>query len=236
MLGSRARARAPSAVSVLAESGDELETVGRVGDLGRGEEIYAVRFVGEVGFVVTFEQTDPLYALDLSDPADPRVTGELKIPGYSAYLHPVGGELLLGIGQSGTDSGQVTGSQASLFDVGDLSDPQRVDKLELARGQWSSSAAEFDHHAFAYVPDRELALVPVSSYGGERFGGAVAVGVGAGGELEELARFEDGHGYRGQIERMLVSGDNLVTVSQQGISIRDLDGFERTGSASFASD
>jgi hypothetical protein len=109
-----------------------------------------------------------------------------------------------------------------------------VDKLDLARGQWSSSAAEFDHHAFAYVPDRELALVPVSSYGGGRFGGAVAVGVRADVGLEEVARFEDG-GYRGQIERMLVSGDNLVTVSEQGISIRDLDGFERTGSASFAS-
>ena len=177
-----------SAVSVLAESGDELETVGRVGGLGRGEDIYAVRFVGEVGFVITFEQTDPLYALDLSDPADPRMTGELKIPGYSAYLHPVGGELLLGIGQSGTDSGQVTGSQASLFDVGDLADPQRVDKLDLARGQWSSSAAEFDHHAFAYVPDRELALVPVQLLRrgalrrrrrGERRGGRRARGAGS---------------------------------------------------------
>ena len=79
----------------------QLVQRGQVGGLGRGERIYAVRFIGDVGYVVTFRQTDPLYTVDLADPDRPRVVGELKIPGYSAYLHPVGDDLLLGVGPGG---------------------------------------------------------------------------------------------------------------------------------------
>ncbi|MGE0796572.1 MAG: beta-propeller domain-containing protein, partial [Acidimicrobiia bacterium] len=85
-----------SFVTVLTDDGETLRQVGQVGGLGRDEQIYAVRFLGDKGYVVTFRRTDPLYVLDLSDPASPRVTGELKIPGYSAYLHPLEGDLLIG--------------------------------------------------------------------------------------------------------------------------------------------
>ena len=77
---------------MLAEQSGKLEEVGMVDGLGRGEQIYSVRFLGSRGYVVTFRQTDPLYSLDLSDPAKPRVTGELKINGYSAHLQPVEAE------------------------------------------------------------------------------------------------------------------------------------------------
>ncbi|MGI8461495.1 MAG: beta-propeller domain-containing protein, partial [Solirubrobacterales bacterium] len=77
-----------SFVTVLGEVGDKLAEVGQVGGLGRGEQIYAVRFIGDVAYVVTFRQVDPLYTVDLSTPTDPTVLGELKVPGYSAYLHP----------------------------------------------------------------------------------------------------------------------------------------------------
>ena len=89
-----------SAVRVLRADGNELTQIGMVDGLGDNEQIYAVRFLGTQGYVVTFRQTDPLYVIDLSDPTAPAVTGELKIPGYSAYLHPVGDGLLLGVGQS----------------------------------------------------------------------------------------------------------------------------------------
>ena len=88
-----------SFVTVLGVDGERLRELGSVGGLGKGEDIYAVRFIGDQGYVVTFRQVDPLYVVDLSDPAAPRVAGELKIPGYSAYLHPVGPGLLLGVGQ-----------------------------------------------------------------------------------------------------------------------------------------
>ena len=86
--------------------------VGSVGGLGRGERIYAVRYIGDTGFVVTFRQVDPLYTLDLSDPKAPRVAGELKVPGYSAYLHPLGDGLLLGVGQDATEQGRADGRAA----------------------------------------------------------------------------------------------------------------------------
>lgn len=89
-----------SAVTVLRQRGTALEQVGRVGGLGRGERIYAVRFIADAGYLVTFRQIDPLYTLDLREPERPRVVGELKIPGYSAYLHPIGDGLLLGVGRA----------------------------------------------------------------------------------------------------------------------------------------
>ena len=93
-------------VTTLREQDGELRQLGQVGGLGRedNESIHAVRFIEERGYVVTFRQTDPLYVLDLRNAAAPKVVGELKIPGYSGYLHPIGENLLLGVGQSGLDS------------------------------------------------------------------------------------------------------------------------------------
>ena len=107
-----------------------------------------MRFLGDVGYVVTFRQTDPLYTLDLSDPARPRVVGELKIPGYSAYLHPVGDGLLLGIGQDATDDGRAhrrPGLALRRVRPG----PARAACDQAALGQ-GSSAVEYDHHAFLW--------------------------------------------------------------------------------------
>lgn len=206
-----------SLVTVLGEDDGRLKQVGRVGGLGRGEEIFAVRFIGDVGYVVTFEQTDPLYTIDLSDPSNPETTGELKIPGYSAYLHPVADGTLLGIGQAGTEDGSLTGAQASLFDVADLSDPTRTDTLDLDQGRYGSASTEWDHHAFLYSPEQSLAVVPVMSYAGRvSKPEAVAVRVDPEGGLEEVGRLEHD---RGAIERILVVGDNLVTLSRGGVEL-----------------
>ena len=99
------RAATDSVVTVLAEEGDGYRTVGSVDGLGRGEQVRAVRWFGDTAAVVTFRQTDPLYTLDLSDPTAPRVLGELKVPGYSAYLHPLG-DGMLARGGSGRDHGR----------------------------------------------------------------------------------------------------------------------------------
>ena len=211
-----------SGVTVLAERDGELETVGALDGLGRGEEIFGVRFVGEAGYVVTFEQTDPLYALDLSSPEEPELTGELKIPGYSAYLHPVADGRLLGIGQSGTQDGMLTGAQASLFDVSDAGAPQRMDTLDLVDRRYGTAAAEWDHHAFLYSPENALAVVPVTSF--ERGGSqAIAMRVDPAGRLTELARLDDG---KGEILRTIVAGDRLVTVSAGGVGSRALETLE----------
>ena len=114
---------AESYVTTLRLAGGNLVQAGRVGGLGKGERVYSVRFVGDTGYVVTFRQIDPLYTLDLSQPERPRVLGELKIPGYSAYLHPIGEDLLLGVGQDADDDGRALGTQLSIFDVSDLRKP-----------------------------------------------------------------------------------------------------------------
>jgi hypothetical protein len=147
-----------SAVYVLEQSGDQLVIVGKAGGLGAGEQIYAVRFIGPVGYVVTFRQMDPLYTLDLSDPAQPRVVGQLELSGYSAYLYPVDATHLIGIGQDANAFGQTTGTQISLFDVSDPAAPVRLAAYDL---QFAHSEAEFDPHAFLYWPASRLLVVPV---------------------------------------------------------------------------
>ncbi|MGH2898369.1 MAG: beta-propeller domain-containing protein, partial [Solirubrobacteraceae bacterium] len=188
-----------SFVTVLAEHGRRLETLGRAEGLGRGERIYAVRFAGDRGYVVTFRQVDPLYVLDLSRKTDPRVAGELKILGYSAYLHPISDDLLLGVGQDASAEGRTLGTQLSLFDVSDARRPVR--RAQVSLGADSSSSAEFDPHAFLFWQPTSLAVVPLSSYGdaGPEFEGAVGFRVGAAG-IGEAGRIthpaEPGSTYR----------------------------------------
>ncbi|MDX6739083.1 beta-propeller domain-containing protein [Actinocorallia sp. A-T 12471] len=146
-----------SSVHTLKIDGPELTTVGSVEGLGKGERIYSVRFIGDRGYVVTFKQTDPLYTLDLSDPAKPRSLGELKITGYSAYLHPTDEGRLLGIGQEATKQGRTRGFQASLFDVsGDA--PTRLSQLHLPKT--AAAVAEYDAHGFLYWPQTGLTVLP----------------------------------------------------------------------------
>jgi Beta propeller domain len=176
-----------SHVTVLAPSDGALVEVGRVSGLGRGETIQSVRFMGGVGYVVTFEQTDPLYTLDLADPAAPVVAGELKILGFSAYLHPVGDGRLLGVGQDATEEGRQLGTQIALFDVRDPAAPTRLAQAVIPE---SSSAAEWDHHAFLWWAPSGLAAVPVSAYAvGGSFDGLVGFGVDVeGGTVGEIGR------------------------------------------------
>jgi Beta propeller domain len=211
-----------SFVTVMSVDGGRLIKVGRVGGLGRGEQIYAVRFIGDVGYVVTFRQVDPLYTVDLSTPAEPKVLGELKIRGYSAYLHPVGEDLLLGVGQDATGRGRQLGTQLSLFDVSDLRNPTRLHQLTLPEG---SSEVEYDHLAFLYWPATGLAVLPLQRWNqDEGFVGAAGFRVDRAG-ITDLGRLSHPvkTEWRGQIRRSLVVGDRLFTVSEAGILASPLD-------------
>ena len=203
-----------SALTTLRQQAGALVQAGHVGGLGKGERVYAVRFVGDVGYVVTFRQIDPLYTVDLADPDRPRVLGELKIPGYSAYLHPVGEDLLLGVGQDATEEGRPTGTQLSLFDVSDLRRPTRLHKQSLGLG-WS--AAESDHHAFLYWPRTGLVVVP---FGQEAAAFRVgrARGITEAGRVDHAGAPSTGIG----ILRSLVVRDTLLTVSSAGVKSNSL--------------
>ena len=218
------RSASSSSVYTLVRKGEALSVIGEVGGLGRTERIHSVRFLGDIGYVVTFRQTDPLYVLNLSDPSAPKLTGELKIPGYSAYLHPIDDAMLLGLGQDATTAGRRLGSQLSVFDVADASAPQRIASLDLAA--WGSEA-ENDHHAFLYWKPTRQAIIPTYSTDGR--GGAVVVTVSAGGSLAEDGRVSFGD----QVRRSMVVAGRLVLLGETGLGIHSLETLQRTGSVSF---
>lgn len=221
------QAPSSSSVIVLEERENGLVQVGRVNGLGIGERIYAVRYFGDMATVVTFRQTDPLYVLDLSDPAAPKKTGELKIPGFSTYLHPVGDDLLLGVGQDADAQGRVTGMQVSLFDLSDRTAPTQVDRLPLGQG-WTPAADE--SRAFGYDVARRTALLPLSEWDGRgSWFGALGVRV-EGRTLVEAGRMEV---QAAQPERVLHDDDRIYAVSQLGVVAGDPDRFTRTGSLDF---
>ncbi|MFF5217799.1 beta-propeller domain-containing protein [Micromonospora sp. NPDC000442] len=206
-----------SAVRVLRRDDGALVPVGVVGGLGRGERIYSVRYLGPVAYVVTFRQTDPLYALDLADPTAPRVTGELKITGYSAYLHPLPEERLLGVGQEADRQGRTKGVQVSLFDVRDPGRPDRLDQWHLPGG-WSH--AEHDPHAFLYRPDTGLVALPVDA--GVRLLRVSDDTISEIGEVTHPVGSDHGRRQWGPpVRRSLMVGDVLWTVSEAGLRATD---------------
>jgi uncharacterized secreted protein with C-terminal beta-propeller domain len=200
---------ASSSVTVLADDHGLLHPVGSVEGLGKGQRIYAVRFAGPVGYVVTFRQTDPLYTLDLHDPANPAVTGQLELTGYSAYLHPVGAGRLIGVGQASTEQGRNLGVQVSLFDVADPGRPARLARYDLPGS--GHSLAEFDPHAFLFWPATGLLVIPLRT-------GALALRVTDTG----LAKAGDLHPAGGMLLRSLVVGTTLWTLTPGGLAAADL--------------
>ena len=223
-----------SAVYELTTSAPVMRIAGIVAGLGSMERIYAVRFIGPVGYVVTFRQTDPLYTLDLSDPAHPQVVGALALTGYSAYLHPVSTTRLIGVGQNADSAGHVLGAQVSLFDVSDLAKPSRLATYALAS---SVPAAGMDPHAFLYWPADQLVVVPIQENGGSAVPagatqqpvqvpqpGALVLRI-SGTSLTRAGFISppQSSGYDGSsIERSLVIGQTLWTISPGGVLASDL--------------
>jgi uncharacterized secreted protein with C-terminal beta-propeller domain len=228
--GERTGKTSSMVVKLEERSGDLVET-GRVGGLGKTEQIRAVRYFGDIAAVVTFRQTDPLYLLDLS--GKPRVLGELKVPGFSTYLHPIGDGLLLGIGQDANQDGMITGMQASVFDISDLSNPSLVDRLRLGNGY---TPALDDSRAFTYDPSRRLATFGFSTYNEtsttkNEESSALGITVGKNGQLHEAGRMPMQSG--AWMARVLVDSTNLYAVGETGVVAGNADTMQRTGSVRF---
>lgn len=143
----------------------DLKIVGSIENLAEGERIYSVRFMQGRAYMVTFKQTDPLFVIDLKDPAAPKVLGKLKIPGYSNYLHPYDQDTLIGLGRDTKENewGGVTnlGIKLSLFDVSDVESPKEIDTYIIGDSSTSSIALN-DHKAFLFSKDKNLLVIPVT--------------------------------------------------------------------------
>jgi uncharacterized secreted protein with C-terminal beta-propeller domain len=214
-----------------------MNVVGRLENLAPGERIYSARFMGDRAYLVTFVRMDPLFVIDLSDPANPRVLGELKIPGVSEYLHPYDETHIIGVGQNTQETdGRVRfkGLKISLFDVSDVTNPQEVANYELGdRGTYSE--ALYDHKAFLFSKEKNLLVIPVSLYEektGQMWGdfvwqGAYAfnidlTGISVKGRVTHANSTDK---WSNNIRRSLYMDDVLYTVSDGKIAANSLSDF-----------
>jgi len=172
-----------------------LRIVGSTLGFGENESIYGVRFLGDRGFVVTFRQIDPLFAFDLSIPEDPRLVGELEMPGVSTYIHPLDENHLLTIGFDGDNSRLNGNFRLQIFDVRNLDDPRLVHSYVPTFGAegFGWTQATFDHLAFNYFADAGTLTVPVQYYASnwdEHFSGFIAFSVDVDSGFAELGRLD----------------------------------------------
>jgi uncharacterized secreted protein with C-terminal beta-propeller domain len=197
-------------VYVLAE---DLDIVGYVQGMGLDEQIYSVRFMGEMGYVVTFKQIDPFYVLNLSDPKNPEIKGELKIPGFSSYLHPLQKDIILGVGE---EKGKV---KVALFDVSDPTNPQEKDKYIMS-SYWSEIAS--NHHAFLQDEKYQVFFIPTNK-GGNIFSYA-------GDEIELVKSIAANH-----VKRALFIDDYLYIIGMEEIVVLEEGSWEEIKSIDLSS-
>jgi inhibitor of cysteine peptidase len=224
-----------------------MKTIGKLENLAKDESIYSTRFVGDRLYMVTFKRMDPLFVIDLSSPTSPKVLGQLKIPGFSDYLHPYDATHIIGIGKETEENSwggvSVGGVKLALFDVSDVSNPKQLDSYTIG-GPGSDSEALQDHKAFLFDKEKNLLVIPVRDvkeqnkyepmYGYYRdsvwqgayvFGVTPKDGFDLKGKITHMEGFEQAYyyGYGGNaVRRALYMGDVLYTVSGKKILMNDL--------------
>jgi len=167
--GSRFKNNLDNMVVAIKENNKELEQIGYLNNLGKtGESIKSVRFIKDKAFLVTFKRTDPFYTIDLSDASNPKKVGELHIPGFSTYLHDIGGGQILALGNDADKDGRVTGMQIQLFDVSDFTKPTVLDKYVFDKTHYSS--ALYQHKAFTYRASDNKFAMQINSYKSNFYG------------------------------------------------------------------
>ena len=222
-----------------------MKTVGSLKYIAPDEKIYSTRFIGDRLYMVTFKRIDPLFVIDLSDPANPGILGKLKIPGYSDYLHPYDKDHIIGLGKETemNDWGGVStsGLKLALFDVSDVNHPKEVDHVEIGDAG-SDSAALRDHKAFLFSREKDLLVIPVravqkvllkgdySPYTQKVWQGAYAFSISPSkgftlrGKVTHSSEDSSGYywGSRDAVKRSLYIGDVLYTLSSAEIIATDL--------------
>ncbi|MBN8201288.1 beta-propeller domain-containing protein [Bacillus sp. NTK034] len=230
-----------------------LKQIGQLEDLARGERIYSARFMNDRIYMVTFKETDPLFVIDGSDPKKPSVLGELKIPGFSNYLHPLDENHLIGFGyDTKITGGKGTGSQPvittdgvkiSLFDVSNTNKPVEKD-TEIIGGRGTYSPLNYDHKALLIHKKKNLYGFPISIYQNKEgsqfestfdFQGALVYKITAQSGIElqskithqtENAIYEE---WEETIERLIYIGDHIYSISPKKVDAYHIDGFKKAG-------
>ena len=223
-------------LTILEQKENQLSEVGVIDNIAPSERIYSMRYDKEKAYMVTFRETDPLFTFDLSDPRNPKILGELKVDGFSTYIHLFGenNNRLLTIGRSATTRGWITGNQLQIFDVSDLKNPRQVSVYELG---FVESEAVYDHHAFTYYAPRNTLVIPYGSY-------TCTFGINGGCYYESGSKVFDVSNDRLSLtktlmlnapdadysshylsKRNVIIGDRLYLTAQNRVLVADLDSF-----------
>ncbi len=212
----------------------DLKILGELDSLAEGEQIYSTRFIDNRLYMVTFRQVDPFFVIDLSDPENPKELGQLKIPGFSRYLHPYDKDTIIGIGQDATETGRALGLKISLFDVSDVQKPKEVAKY-VTESRYSGSTALYEHKAFLFSKEKDLLVIPAYSYDGRdsssSYNGAFVFNISKDDiNLRGLIDHSMGTSnmyWQAMVERSLYIEDELYTKSKDLLRINKLDTLEK---------
>jgi uncharacterized secreted protein with C-terminal beta-propeller domain len=206
-----------------------LKVLDRLEGLAEDERIYSTRFIGDKLYMVTFKQIDPFFVIDLSNPEDIKELGQLKIPGFSKYLHPYDESTIIGIGKDATDSGRTKGLKVSLFDVSDVSNPKEIASY-ISEERYAESTALYEHKAFLFSKEKNLLVIPSYNYNyqesSENYNGALVFDIRKDSiTLRGLIDHSQGteRYYQPSVERSLYIEDLLYTKSLGLLRINALD-------------
>jgi hypothetical protein len=223
------KATSENRITTLRVDGTELKQVGALAGLAPGETVRAVRYIGDIAYVVTaVEFKDPLFVVDVKDAANPRLLGELHIPGFSTYVHPLGANHLLTIGQDQAGWEGSSNIALQIFDVTDPKTPKSAHKFVLEPG---NSSAEFDHRAFTFHDAKGLLALPFQSYAAgptiELFDVSVETGFREHGRVTSEGLETEQCGYATPFTRSVLIDDTVYGVSMAGLVAESLDGEDR---------
>ena len=210
---------------------DKLEEIGKVAEFAKEEKIYSVRYVGDKAYVVTFKQTDPLFVIDLSNPSNPQILGELKIPGYSTYLHPYDETHLIGFGYDTKEDGtQITtnGLKMVMFDISDLNNPKELFKINIGDSKYTYSELLFNHKALLFSKEKNIIAFPIYSSSGRKSYTRAAIyeidlekGFTLKGEIGTVTDNADEH-----INRIVFINDTYYTLSNSLVKAANMETLE----------
>lgn len=202
--------------NVYIASPNNMKIVGSLEGLAREERIYAARLVGDIFYLVTYRQVDPLYAIDVRDPGKPEVIGYIKIPGYSEYLHPLQGDMLLGVGVEDRDL------KISLFNI---SNPRNMVEISILRIEGATTLVLWDHHAFTIHYERRLIIIPIAiaKISGNTVGLAL-IGYGADGlKLQKIFDHREA-------TRSIYIGETIYTISAKMVKLFNINTLQEIAS------
>lgn len=209
-----------------------LKKTGEIKDLAKGERVYSVRFMGDTAYFVTFRQTDPLFSADLSDPKNPKILGELKIPGFSEYMYPYGDGLLLGFGMDADENtGRTKDLKLSMFDITDPANVTEDDKTVI--DGYTYSPALSNHKAMLVSNDKNLiGFAATDNYDNVKY--LIYKYTGDGFERVATLTIKDGYNYYAMTDvRGLFINDNFYVVSENILQVYDINTFLQINSIEF---